>query len=68
MPDAVGPRPVLDELSRLVEEQPAGSRLPAERDLARRLQVGRAVLRHALHDLADAGRIVTKPQSGSYVR
>lgn len=44
-----------------------GERLPSERDLARRLAVGRASVREAIAALQVAGMIETRPGSGSFV-
>jgi len=44
-----------------------GDRLPSERDLARRLEVGRASVREAIASLQVAGMIETRPGSGSFV-
>ncbi|HET8757144.1 MAG TPA: FadR/GntR family transcriptional regulator [Solirubrobacteraceae bacterium] len=44
-----------------------GERLPSERDLARRLQVGRASVREAIAALQVAGMIETRPGAGSFV-
>jgi DNA-binding FadR family transcriptional regulator len=44
-----------------------GDRLPAERDLARRLEVGRASVREAIASLQVAGMIETRPGAGSFV-
>jgi DNA-binding FadR family transcriptional regulator len=44
-----------------------GGRLPSERDLARRLEVGRASVREAIASLQMAGMIETRPGSGSFV-
>jgi DNA-binding FadR family transcriptional regulator len=44
-----------------------GERLPSERDLARRLEVGRASVREAIASLQVAGIIETRPGSGSFV-
>lgn len=46
---------------------PPGSRLPAERQLASALGVGRAAVREAMAALANQGVIQTKRNSGSYV-
>ena len=45
----------------------AGERLPSERDLARRLEVGRASVREAIGALQLQGIIETRPGSGSFV-
>jgi DNA-binding FadR family transcriptional regulator len=44
-----------------------GERLPSERDLARRLEVGRASVREAIAALQLQGVIETRPGSGSFV-
>jgi len=44
-----------------------GDRLPSERDLARRLEVGRASVREAIAALQVSGVIETRPGSGSFV-
>jgi DNA-binding FadR family transcriptional regulator len=44
-----------------------GDRLPSERDLARRLEVGRASVREAIASLQVAGMVETRPGSGSFV-
>jgi DNA-binding FadR family transcriptional regulator len=44
-----------------------GERLPSERDLTRRLEVGRASVREAIAALQVAGMIETRPGSGSFV-
>ena len=44
-----------------------GERLPSERDLARRLEVGRASVREAIASLQVAGMVETRPGSGSFV-
>lgn len=44
-----------------------GERLPSERDLARRLGVGRASVREALAALQNQGLLETRPGSGSFV-
>jgi DNA-binding FadR family transcriptional regulator len=44
-----------------------GERLPAERDLARRLGVGRSSVREAIAALQVDGVVVTRPGSGTYV-
>lgn len=45
-----------------------GSRLPAERDLASTLGVGRATVREAMGELVNQGIVQTKPNAGSFVR
>jgi DNA-binding FadR family transcriptional regulator len=44
-----------------------GERLPSERELARRLEVGRASVREAIAALALRGIVETRPGSGSFV-
>lgn len=47
---------------------PAGTRLPAEPELAEQLGVGRSTLREAVRALAHAGMLQTRQGSGTYVR
>ena len=44
-----------------------GERLPGERELARRLEVGRASVREAIGALQVRGVLETRPGSGSFV-
>jgi DNA-binding FadR family transcriptional regulator len=44
-----------------------GERLPSERDLARRLEVGRASVREAIAALQVSGLVETRPGSGTFV-
>jgi DNA-binding GntR family transcriptional regulator len=46
---------------------PAGTKLPSERELARRLGVSRSTLRHVLAALADADLVEASPQRGWFV-
>jgi GntR family transcriptional repressor for pyruvate dehydrogenase complex len=46
----------------------AGSRLPAEPELAQQLGVGRSTLREAVRALVHAGMLETRQGSGTYVR
>jgi DNA-binding FadR family transcriptional regulator len=63
------PQLVVDELlSRMHSGQwPAGTRLPAERELAAELSVSRAALREALQVLQLSGHVVTRLGEGSFV-
>lgn len=45
-----------------------GSRLPAETELAERLEVGRSTIREAIRALVHAGLLETRQGSGTYVR
>jgi GntR family transcriptional regulator len=58
------------QLDQLLREgrYPVGSRLPAERAMARQLGISRATLRQALGALAEGGRVEAAPGSGWYVR
>ena len=47
---------------------PLGSRLPAETELAQRLEVGRSTVREAVRALVHAGLLETRQGSGTYVR
>ena len=60
---------IAGELARLIESGTfeAGGRLPAERDLARQMQVSRSSLREALSVLELEGRVEIRMGSGVYV-
>jgi DNA-binding FadR family transcriptional regulator len=60
---------IAQELARLIDDGTfkAGSRLPAERDLARSLRVSRSSLREALGALEIEKRITIRVGSGAYV-
>jgi GntR family transcriptional regulator, transcriptional repressor for pyruvate dehydrogenase complex len=47
---------------------PVGARLPAETELAQRLEVGRSTIREAVRALVHAGLLETRQGSGTYVR
>jgi DNA-binding FadR family transcriptional regulator len=47
---------------------PVGGRLPAETELAQRLEVGRSTVREAVRALVHAGLLDTRQGSGTYVR
>jgi DNA-binding FadR family transcriptional regulator len=47
---------------------PVGTRLPAETELAERLEVGRSTVREAIRALVHAGLLETRQGSGTYVR
>lgn len=46
----------------------AGQRLPPERELARRFQVSRATVRHALSTLHNSGLVDSRPGAGTFVQ
>ncbi len=60
---------IAEEIGRLIDAGSfkVGERLPAERELARSLNVSRSSLREALGELEMQGRIVIKVGSGAYV-
>ncbi|MCC6198260.1 MAG: FadR family transcriptional regulator [Burkholderiales bacterium] len=60
---------IAEEIARLIDEGAfaVGTRLPAERSLARSLAVSRSSLREALGALEMQGRIAIKVGSGAYV-
>lgn len=60
---------VADHIADLIRggEYPTASRLPPERDLARRLQVSRPTVREALIALEIAGLVEVRTGSGAYV-
>ena len=62
-------RQVADKMLILIEsgEYPAGSRLPAERELAERFSVSRPTIREAVIALEAKGRVAVKTGSGVYV-
>jgi DNA-binding FadR family transcriptional regulator len=70
-PDAHAPlyRQLGDALADAIGEGslPEGERLPSERDLAQRLEVGRSSVREAIAALQVHGVIETRPGSGSFV-
>jgi GntR family transcriptional regulator, transcriptional repressor for pyruvate dehydrogenase complex len=47
---------------------PVGARLPAETELAQRLEVGRSTVREAVRALVHTGLLETRQGSGTYVR
>ena len=61
---------IAGELTRLIDEGifKVGGRLPAERELARQMQVSRSSLREALSTLELSGRVEIRIGSGVYVR
>ena len=61
---------VADRLKKSIEDgtYPPGARLPAERDLATTLGVGRATVREAMGALVNQGVVRTRPNAGSFVR
>jgi DNA-binding transcriptional MocR family regulator len=71
--DPANPLPLYRQAVRLMETAIAsgrlapGSRLPAERVLARLLGVNRSTVTHALDALTDRGLLIRKPGSGTYV-
>ncbi len=62
-------RQVAEKMLLLIEsgEYPAGSRLPAERELAERFGVSRPTIREAIIALEAKGRVAVKTGSGVYV-
>mgnify|MGYP002641339799 CR=1 FL=1 len=62
-------RQVADKMLMMIEsgEYPAGSRLPAERELAEKFGVSRPTIREAVIALESKGRVAVKTGSGVYV-
>lgn len=60
---------VADHIAARIEagELTAGSRLPAERDLAADYQVAVGTARRAVEELRDRGLVVTLPAKGTYI-
>ena len=63
-------RRIADQIAALIDrgEYPAGSRLPAERELARELGVSRTSVREAIISLEIAGRVEVRVGNGIFVR
>ena len=66
------PRAYIDVAKRIMEAAgrdglTAGDRLPSELDLARRLDVGRALIREAVVALQTSGYLASRPGSGIYL-
>lgn len=61
---------IAQQLSKAIDrgDHPIGSRLPAERELASRFEVGRPTIREALLALEIAGYVEIRNSSGVYVR
>jgi len=60
-------RLLAEDLGYVIRAAGPGTRLPAERDLARELGVGRARIRRALHHCQDLGLLENRPQVGWFV-
>lgn len=60
---------MIDQLSLAIDEEewPVDSRIPSERELARRFDTSRATVREALNTLKQQGRLVSVQGSGHYV-
>jgi len=71
VPDSHGPkyRQILDDLrnSITVGKYAEGDRLPSENDLARRFQVSRLTVQHAIKELQIEGLVNRRAGSGTYV-
>ena len=71
--DASAPQSAALQAYRILEQAvdrrvlPPGSKLPSERDLARKLGVSRSTLRHVLAALADSDLVEASPQRGWFV-
>ncbi len=63
-------RRIADQIAALIDrgEFPAGARLPAERELARKLGVSRTSVREAIISLEIAGRVEVRIGNGIFVR
>jgi GntR family transcriptional regulator len=57
---------VRDHIMRIIADAGPGSSLPAERELADRLDVSRPTVRAAIQDLAQAGLLVRQPGRGTF--
>lgn len=58
---------VSEILLKLIEDMPAGSRLPNRNELARNLGVARTTLEHAISELVARGVLQSRMGSGTYV-
>ena len=63
-------RRIADQIAALIDrgEFPAGTRLPAERELARELGVSRTSVREAIISLEIAGKVEVRIGNGIFVR
>jgi GntR family transcriptional regulator, transcriptional repressor for pyruvate dehydrogenase complex len=60
---------VVGQLHRLIDQGTlkAGERLPSERELAETFRVSRSSVREAIKTLENAGMVVTRPGSGTFL-
>lgn len=67
---ASAPQMVAEQIIKNIEtgQLPPGSRLPAQRDLARQLGVGRSSIREAINALAVLGYLEVMQGKGTYIR
>jgi GntR family transcriptional regulator, transcriptional repressor for pyruvate dehydrogenase complex len=58
---------VAQQLLEAIKELPAGTRMPSERELTKRLEVGRSTVREALNGLALLGHVEIRHGQGAFV-